>query len=801
MAVVNKVLLSKSKELFDIEDADAQGQLLEIYTKEQVDDLLSKLNTLKIQKVDVLPTKNIDPKTLYLVPITPGELNNGYAEYLYINNQWEKIGTTTVDLSQYYTKSQVDDKLAEKQDALTIDNALSDTSTNPVENKAIKSAIDLKADTSTVNAALNDKADKDDIPTKTSDLKNDSNFIADPNYQHITVESTLSKTSTNPVQNKVIKEALDGKSNTGHGHTKSDISDFPNLANVATSGNYSDLSGKPTKVSDFTNDSGFITKAVSDLTNYYTKTNTYTKTEVDNLLGNISSLKIEVVQTLPTKDISTSTIYLVPATKTGTDDSYDEYIYVSSKWEKIGNTRVDLSDYYTKSEVDAELAKKQNTVTFPISIANGGTGKTTAKAAQNALLSGMNEATSEVTDDTYITHTYVSPSDSNGAVYKRKVSYLWNYIKGKANSLYAAIAHTHSKSDITDFPSELPADGGTSDFTNILNAWTKTRQTVGNIEPKDSSEYGTMKWMIASSTMTDSAHAYDGFLVTFFWDNSGRYDSQLLLPNTTSASSRRIKYRTYDTVNKEWRDWKDLMFSSDISDWAKATTKPTYTASEVGAYSKPSGGIPKTDLATEVQTSLGKADTALQSHQDISGKLNVNGSNATAAGISTSLSVLDASGATSDIKDDTQIITSHVDGYSTTNKSFYRRTGLKFWNYIKSKLTTSTTFTDDEKTSIRTAIGAGTSNLGIGTTSSTAAAGNHTHTNLKLSNHDTNNTVYYPTWANGKGDGSSARTMYTSTDLNYIPATGEFKSKKFTVDKKLSLEWNSTTQSLDFIFN
>ena len=40
-----------------------------------------------------------------------------------------------------------------------------------------------------------------------------------------------------------------------------------------------------------------------------------------------------------------------------------------------------------------------------------------------------------------------------------------------------------------------------------------------------------------------------------------------------------------------------------------------------GTYSKPSGGIPKTDLASAVQTSLGKADTALQSHQDISGKV------------------------------------------------------------------------------------------------------------------------------------------------------------------------------------
>lgn len=39
-----------------------------------------------------------------------------------------------------------------------------------------------------------------------------------------------------------------------------------------------------------------------------------------------------------------------------------------------------------------------------------------------------------------------------------------------------------------------------------------------------------------------------------------------------------------------------------------------------GKYEKPAGGIPKTDLASDVQTSLGKADSALQEHQDISGK-------------------------------------------------------------------------------------------------------------------------------------------------------------------------------------
>lgn len=61
-----------------------------------------------------------------------------------------------------------------------------------------------------------------------------------------------------------------------------------------------------------------------------------------------------VVQTLPTQDIDTHTIYLVP--KTGeTGDVYDEYVYINNAWEHIGSTAVDLSNYYTKSEVNNKI--------------------------------------------------------------------------------------------------------------------------------------------------------------------------------------------------------------------------------------------------------------------------------------------------------------------------------------------------------------------------------------------------------------------------------------------------------------
>lgn len=70
-------------------------------------------------------------------------------------------------------------------------------------------------------------------------------------------------------------------------------------------------------------------------------------------------------------------------------------------------------------------------------------------------------------------------------------------------------------------------------------------------------------------------------------------------------------------------DLASVAFSGKYSDLTgKPTIPPTVTEETVsgwgftkntGTYSKPSGGIPKSDLASDVKTSLGKADTALQS--------------------------------------------------------------------------------------------------------------------------------------------------------------------------------------------
>ena len=75
------------------------------------------------------------------------------------------------------------------------------------------------------------------------------------------------------------------------------------------------------------------------------------KQEVDSLVGAIKTISIEVVDSLPETGAS-NIIYLV--SNGGTDpNAYDEYVWVAStrKFEKIGTTAIDLSGYWSKTEL------------------------------------------------------------------------------------------------------------------------------------------------------------------------------------------------------------------------------------------------------------------------------------------------------------------------------------------------------------------------------------------------------------------------------------------------------------------
>jgi len=91
---------------------------------------------------------------------------------------------------------------------------------------------------------------------------------------------------------------------------------------------------------------GTAVKATADANGNNIASTYATKDEVSA----IPKFTIQVVQSLPTTNISPTTVYLL-ATDTESQNMYTEYIYVNNKWEKLGTQNVDLSEYALKSDI------------------------------------------------------------------------------------------------------------------------------------------------------------------------------------------------------------------------------------------------------------------------------------------------------------------------------------------------------------------------------------------------------------------------------------------------------------------
>lgn len=77
--------------------------------------------------VESLPTTDIDPNTIYMILSGTSATENVYNEYMYVNNAWELIGTSATDLTNYYTKAEVDGKLLLKASASDLTSHTGDT--------------------------------------------------------------------------------------------------------------------------------------------------------------------------------------------------------------------------------------------------------------------------------------------------------------------------------------------------------------------------------------------------------------------------------------------------------------------------------------------------------------------------------------------------------------------------------------------------------------------------------------------------------------------------------------------------
>ena len=449
------------------------SDLVYYYDKTEVDNMISTIPKFDIKVVDALPTEDISPTTIYLLMVA-GE--DHFEEYIYVDDEWDKLGDGNIDLSDYATYEYVDAELAEKVDAadlatVALSGRYSDLIGTPT------SLSQFTNDAGFITAAA--------LPTKTSDLTNDgedgtstyveSNELAtvatSGSYNDLTdkptidfelvemsygesnawakfiaayrgnkivycrassaanpasgsqtrkafmayvnnatnptsvefqyVRSVSSKTASQPVDQVFVYTLTSANGGTWTVTTRDmgpKLAQGTNTTVSYSNGTYTISASQPTvndatltiqkngttvetftansstnktanivvptKTSDITNDSDFVnsTQVGTALAAYtYPSQDLYTRSDIDTMLAQISSLKIEVVNALPQTG-NADTIYLLRVRQQG-NDIYQEYFWVNNAWELIGG--IDLTDYYTKTEVNTLLTAKADVSAIP----------------------------------------------------------------------------------------------------------------------------------------------------------------------------------------------------------------------------------------------------------------------------------------------------------------------------------------------------------------------------------------------------------------------------------------------------
>lgn len=201
----------------------------------------------------------------------------------------------------------------------------------------------------------------------------------------------------------------------------------------------------PTNVSELTNDSGYITlnevpkvdlsgyALKSEIPDISVKQDKLTAGNGISITDNVISLDyefdlFEVVQTLPTDNISDNKVYLVLDSNGNEGNTYVEYLYVDGKWEELGKFKVnvDLSGYATEEWVNEqgflkehqdisnlatkeELATKQDTISDLETIRSGAAKGATALQSVPDTYALKTDILSAKTDTRYTTFEVQNP--------------------------------------------------------------------------------------------------------------------------------------------------------------------------------------------------------------------------------------------------------------------------------------------------------------------------------------------------------------------------------------------------------
>lgn len=201
-----------------------------------------------------------------------------------------------------------------------------------------------------IKSLLAKKAEITAIPTKVSQLANDSNY-QDDSEVFASISTELNALRTNESSFNNITSGFEGKEY------------YPIVELTQTDGK---IAGSRLQLRPFIDDE---VEHLVDIN--YLATQRFVTDNVASAVGKITSFEYKIVDSLPaTSEGKKGVVYLVAHSGSTNQNSYDEYIFLpaegstAARYEKIGTTDIDLTPYAKKTEIPTKVSQLTNDSSF-----------------------------------------------------------------------------------------------------------------------------------------------------------------------------------------------------------------------------------------------------------------------------------------------------------------------------------------------------------------------------------------------------------------------------------------------------